>query len=122
MLYSIPCGLTCRSGTPSRAATALSASICSRTNARTSSGGKCSSRRPKPSRSGKPGCAPAATPKRAASRSESRIVPASPACPPQAMFALLTTAMTVSSCALPSPRSAFRSILVMSSSVVTRPA
>ena len=71
--------------------------------------------RPKLAGSGYDGCAPTATPKRAARSTAVRREAASPACPPQAMLALEITANIASSSAVGtpatvSPRSAFRSI------------
>src|SRR4051794_21158696 len=54
-------------------------------------------RRPKPSRSGRPGCAPTATPWRMARATVRSIVTGSPPWKPQAMFAEVTSGMISSS-------------------------
>src|SRR3990172_3402352 len=72
------------------------------------------SRRPKPCRSGQPGCAPTTTPNCFANRTVFCITDGSPACIPQAMLAEVMKGMMDSSFPKPSPISQLRSILIMS--------
>ncbi|MDR3941550.1 MAG: hypothetical protein Q3X39_04315, partial [Gemmiger sp.] len=62
MLYSAPWGLTWCSGTPAASQNAFSAPIWYITSASASAGEIAILRRPKPCKSGSPGCAPTCTP------------------------------------------------------------
>ena len=79
-------------------------------------------RRPKPSRSGNPGCAPIATPWRSASSTVRAIVSGSPAWNPQATFALVMSGITASSSPIDQlPKLSPMSELTSKVSVTTRP-
>src|SRR5699024_6067637 len=82
--YRLPCGLTCRSGTPWCSAKARRAPVWYRTACAASDGERAMARRPNPMRSGNPGCDPSARSCARARATDLAIVPGSPACHPHA--------------------------------------
>src|SRR5579884_118271 len=113
-LLMAPCGFTCCSLTPLRRQKPASAATWYTTSVSASAGVTSMARRPKPTRSGKLGWAPTATPAARQARTVRSMTRGSPPWKPQATLAEVTSGITSSSrpsSKLPklSPRSAFRS-------------